>query len=149
MPIYHVITVFCHTCFICLVNMYWVSAVWVANINMSKMTHLIGDTKTKIMGEGDKGEWWRGWIQLWYVVRTFVNARMYPQYNSNLKKFLNNTKHTQKLGVMVHACNPSTWEAEARGLWIQGQHGLHSKTLSQTQSILKHWIKNWFLGWAL
>jgi hypothetical protein len=35
-------------------------------------------------GEGDKGEWWRGWIQLWYVVRTFVNITMYPQYNNNM-----------------------------------------------------------------
>jgi hypothetical protein len=30
------------------------------------------------MGEEDKGEWWREWIQLWYIVRTFVNATMYP-----------------------------------------------------------------------
>jgi hypothetical protein len=31
---------------------------------------------------GDKGEWWMGWIQLWciwYIVRTFTNATMYPQ----------------------------------------------------------------------
>jgi hypothetical protein len=31
---------------------------------------------------GDKGEWWRGWIQvwyIWYIVRAFVNATMYPQ----------------------------------------------------------------------
>jgi hypothetical protein len=30
---------------------------------------------------GDKGEWWKGWIQvwyIWYIVRTFVNATMYP-----------------------------------------------------------------------
>jgi hypothetical protein len=33
------------------------------------------------MGEEDKGEWWRGQIQvwyIWYIVRTFVNATMYP-----------------------------------------------------------------------
>jgi hypothetical protein len=33
------------------------------------------------MGEGDKGEWWRGWIQvpyIWYIVRTFINATMHP-----------------------------------------------------------------------
>jgi hypothetical protein len=36
------------------------------------------------MGE-DKGELWR--IQLWYIVRTFVNVTMYPQYNKNKNKF--------------------------------------------------------------
>jgi hypothetical protein len=29
------------------------------------------------MGAGVKGEWWRGWIQLWYIGRTFVNIKMY------------------------------------------------------------------------
>jgi hypothetical protein len=28
--------------------------------------------------EGDEGEWWRGWIQVWSSVRTFANATMYP-----------------------------------------------------------------------
>jgi hypothetical protein len=26
----------------------------------------------------------RGWIQLWYIVRTFVNVTMYLQYNNNI-----------------------------------------------------------------
>jgi hypothetical protein len=29
----------------------------------------------------DKGELWRGWVQIWYIcyiVRTCVNATMYP-----------------------------------------------------------------------
>jgi hypothetical protein len=33
----------------------------------------------EVGGKGDKGEWLRGWIQVWYVyyiVRTFVNAMM-------------------------------------------------------------------------
>jgi hypothetical protein len=37
----------------------------------------------------DKGEWWRGWIQMWYIwyiVRTFVNATMYPQHNNKKGK---------------------------------------------------------------
>jgi hypothetical protein len=25
----------------------------------------------------DKGEWWREWILLWYIVRTLVNVTMY------------------------------------------------------------------------
>jgi hypothetical protein len=36
------------------------------------------------MGGGDK-EWRRGWIQLWYIVRTLINVTMYPQYNNNKK----------------------------------------------------------------
>jgi hypothetical protein len=48
------------------------------------------ETVTGITGEGEKGEWWRGWIQvwyIWYIVRTFVNATMYPQHR-NFKKIL-------------------------------------------------------------
>ena len=37
-------------------------------------------------------------------------------------------KHLKDLGMVVHACNPST---ETEGLRVQGQPGLHSKTLSQ------------------
>jgi hypothetical protein len=33
------------------------------------------------------GEGWRGRIQPWYIVRTFVNVTMCLQYNNNLKKF--------------------------------------------------------------
>jgi hypothetical protein len=29
-------------------------------------------------GEGE-GEWWRVWIQVWYIVRTFINVTMCPQ----------------------------------------------------------------------
>jgi hypothetical protein len=36
-----------------------------------------------------------------------------------------------ELGVMMHAYNPSTQETEAGGLRIQGQPGLHNKTLSK------------------
>jgi hypothetical protein len=32
---------------------------------------------------------------------------------------------------MVHACNTSTWEAEAEGLQVWGQPGLCSETLIQ------------------
>jgi hypothetical protein len=35
------------------------------------------------------------------------------------------------VGVVIHSCNPSTQEAEAEGLRVQGQPGLHSKTLFQ------------------
>jgi hypothetical protein len=29
--------------------------------------------------------------------------------------------------MVVHTCNPSTWEAEAGGLKVQDQTGLHGK----------------------
>jgi hypothetical protein len=40
-------------------------------------------------GRGHKGEWWRGWIQLWYIwyiVRTLVNVAVYPQDNKKIFK---------------------------------------------------------------
>jgi hypothetical protein len=42
-------------------------------------------------------------------------------------------KENLKPCVVVHADNPSMWEAEAGGLQVQGQLGLHSMTLSQKQ----------------
>jgi hypothetical protein len=33
--------------------------------------------------------------------------------------------------MVMHTCNPSIWEAEAGGSWVQGQPGLHLKTLFQ------------------
>jgi hypothetical protein len=39
------------------------------------------ETVSGMGGREDKGEWWSGWIQVWYIwntVRTFVNATMYP-----------------------------------------------------------------------
>jgi hypothetical protein len=47
------------------------------------------------------------------------------------------TKSKGKLGMMVHACNSSSLEAEAGGSSIWGQPGLHSKTLSQTNKLDK------------
>jgi hypothetical protein len=41
---------------------------------------------------------------------------------------------TMLLGMVVHICNPSTWEAEGGGSWIWGQPGLHSKTESQNNN---------------
>jgi hypothetical protein len=36
--------------------------------------------------EGDKGEWWRGWSQIfyiWYIEGNFVNVTMYPYPANN------------------------------------------------------------------
>jgi hypothetical protein len=29
--------------------------------------------------------------------------------------------------MLAHTCNPITWEAETKGLTVQGQPGVHSK----------------------
>jgi hypothetical protein len=34
---------------------------------------------------------------------------------------------------VAYTYNPTTWEAEARGSWVQGHLGPHSKALSQTK----------------
>jgi hypothetical protein len=54
-------------------------------------------------GEGGKGEWWRGWIQLWHIVRTFVNVTMHSQYNHNKKK-----KERNYLCLWLYTSNPSS-----------------------------------------
>ena len=38
---------------------------------------------------------------------------------------------------MAHAFNPSTWEVEAGGFWVQGQPGLYRETLSQNKQTNK------------
>jgi hypothetical protein len=38
---------------------------------------------------------------------------------------------TIRLGTVVYICNPSTWNADAGGLQVQGQPGLHSETVSK------------------
>jgi hypothetical protein len=43
-------------------------------------------------GGGDKVEWWRDWIQLWCIARTFVSVTIYPQYNNNMIIKINNNK---------------------------------------------------------
>jgi hypothetical protein len=40
-------------------------------------------------------------------------------------------KEETRPGVVVDDCNPSTQEAEAEESQVQGQHGLHSETLSE------------------
>jgi hypothetical protein len=44
------------------------------------------ETIPGIGGRGNKGEWQRGWMQLWYILRTFVNVTMYSQYKNNKKE---------------------------------------------------------------
>jgi hypothetical protein len=34
-------------------------------------------------GRVNKGEWWREWIQVWYIIRISVNIKMSPQHNNN------------------------------------------------------------------
>jgi hypothetical protein len=59
-----------------------------------------------------------------------------PQYSSRNSSHSNKIEKGKKkkkvtdTGTVVTACNPSTWEAEARGLWVRDKPGLKSKTLS-------------------
>jgi hypothetical protein len=47
------------------------------NININgKMISV--ETIPEIWEGENKGEWWSGWIQIWYIVRNFVNSCMYP-----------------------------------------------------------------------
>jgi hypothetical protein len=49
---------------------------------------ILVETIPEIGGGEDKGEWWRGWIHLWYIwyiVRTSVNATMYPPPNTTIR----------------------------------------------------------------
>jgi hypothetical protein len=49
------------------------------------------------MGEmGNKREWWRGWIQLWYNVRNYVSVTMYTQYNIKKNKIKQVAKANKK-----------------------------------------------------
>lgn len=43
---------------------------------------------------------------------------------------LGESEGRKQLGVVAHACDLSTREAEAGEFWAGGQHGLHSKGLS-------------------
>jgi hypothetical protein len=40
-------------------------------------------------------------------------------------------KKSGESGVVVHICDTSAEETEAQRLWVQGQPGLYSETLSQ------------------
>jgi hypothetical protein len=40
-------------------------------------------------------------------------------------------KNLNELSVVIHAYNPSTWGAEAGGLRVWSQSGLHSEILAQ------------------
>jgi hypothetical protein len=54
------------------------------NLKMLSVETILG------MGEEeDKGEWWSGWIQVWYtwyILRSFVNAKMPPIQHNNKNK---------------------------------------------------------------
>jgi hypothetical protein len=57
------------------------------------MKQLLNNGKTKLilrLLRGRYQEWGEGWrddFQLPYIIRTFVNVTLYPQYNNNKNKF--------------------------------------------------------------
>jgi hypothetical protein len=50
----------------------------------------------------------------------------------SLHPFCGFLKEKKELGMVVHVYNPRLWEAEARGLQVQCQLGLHNENLCQT-----------------
>jgi hypothetical protein len=46
-----------------------------------------------------------------------------------------------ELGMVVYACNLSTWEAEAGGFPVQGQPGLHSEFQDNLSYITSPYLK--------
>jgi hypothetical protein len=69
-----------------------------------------------------KGEWWEGWIQvwyIWYIVRTFINATMYPHPAQQLKKRkrktqLQHMESSYKYNARWQVCNvsPFRWSSK-------------------------------------
>ena len=46
-----------------------------------------------------------------------------------------------RVALMVPAWNPSTWEDEAGGLWVQGQPELHGEFQSSLSNIVRLCLK--------
>jgi hypothetical protein len=61
-----------------------------------------------------------------------------PHYCLKKKKKKLCKERPMMLGMVSHACNPSSREAEAGGLRVQSQHGLHSKTPMSKEQINKN-----------
>jgi hypothetical protein len=57
------------------------------------------------------------------------------------KSMLTYQKKKAKFGTVVHACKPSTGEAEAGGYQVQGQPEQFDKTLCQNK-IMKGWCRS-------
>jgi hypothetical protein len=73
------------------------------------------------------GGWgWRiSWVQ---EFKTSLGSKVRPRSKRKKEhKKVRLQKGRKGPGVVVHTCNPSSWEAEARGLRVQGQPGWHSE----------------------
>jgi hypothetical protein len=67
----------------------------------------------------------------------FIDGKEYSYINKSLNNVNNIKKKLQGTWITsmaAHTCIPSIWEAKAGGLWVQGQPGLQSKTLSNKQT---------------
>jgi hypothetical protein len=52
----------------------WVNMLQILCAHIYKWKHETYWIYSMNRGRGDKGEWWREWIQLQYTIRTFVNV---------------------------------------------------------------------------
>lgn len=44
---------------------------------------------------------------------------------------ISENSHLNMLGMVVHACNPATWETEGGELWSEGGHKQKHRTISK------------------
>jgi hypothetical protein len=79
------------------------------------------------VGREDKREWWRGWIQLWfawYIVRTFVSARVCLQHNNKkIQKIVPRKLAHNVFDVIVHE--------EYHQIWRQSEKHKHRNSWSK------------------
>jgi hypothetical protein len=87
-------------------------------------------------GREDKGERWRGWIQLWYIVRMFLNGTMYLQYNNNTikinkgkRKKIPNTKQNWWSGLSGRVPTKQAWSLEFKPWYLQIKKKRERETL--------------------
>jgi hypothetical protein len=69
-----------------------------------------------------------GWIQLWYIIRTFINVAMYSQYNSNKRKEKRKRKPI-KMSKFVQI--------------VYLIRDLFLRYTSNSNLIIKRWINRW------
>jgi hypothetical protein len=76
-------------------------------------------------------------IKTWGALRHYAKCMSQSQkdkYSMNplIWSIQSSQTHSSRLGMVVHTYNTSSLEAEARGLKVWGQYGLHSENPSQS-----------------
>jgi hypothetical protein len=48
------------------------------------------------------GEWWKGWIWWWHIIRSFVNVTRWLQYDNNKNEWMSNKEELLSLVYTSH-----------------------------------------------